>query len=179
MTIADPRDLHAVINQAEKIEMARNFAASGQQGPRSGNLTRGRSGFTRGRGRFNAISVSSQSMDSYSGQANVNAGMQSGNVNSVQNTGSRPYGRNQCRKCRGWGHWESECPSPYAVGQNRGRGQMRGRRGRGRRGGRRGTGRGQGPSNVNAALQVSDASVPGPSVQPGPGAAPVPNQQGN
>ena len=118
-------------------------------------------------------------MDSYSGQANVNAGMQSRTSNTVQNTGSRPYGRNQCRKCRDWGHWENECPSPYAVGQGRGRGQMRGRRGRGRRGGRRGVGRGQGPSNVNAALQVSNASAPGPSVQPGPGAAPVPNQQGN
>ena len=29
VTIADPADLHTAINHAEKIEMARNFAASG------------------------------------------------------------------------------------------------------------------------------------------------------
>ena len=34
VTIADPGDVHATINQEEKIEMARNFAASGQQGPK-------------------------------------------------------------------------------------------------------------------------------------------------
>ena len=175
VTIAEPGDLHAAINQAEKIKMARNFAASGQQGPRQGNLNRGRGGFIRGRGRFNAVTVSSSSMDNVSGQSNVNAGMQFGNANSMQGSGSRPYGRNQCRKCRGWGHWENECPSPYAVGQNRGRGQMRGRCGRGTRRGCRGAGRGNGPSNVTAALQVSDASVPGSSMQPGLGAAPVPN----
>ena len=32
VTIADPSDLHAAINQAEKIEMACNFPANGQQG---------------------------------------------------------------------------------------------------------------------------------------------------
>ena len=48
---------------------------------------------------------------------------------------------------------------------------MRGRRGghgRGRRGGNFGS---DGPSNVNAALQVSDAGAPSPSVQQGQGAA--------
>ena len=42
VTIANPSDLHAAINQAEKIEMARSFAASGQSGQKGGNPNRGR-----------------------------------------------------------------------------------------------------------------------------------------
>ena len=55
VTIASPSDLHAAINQAEKIEMARNFAATGQQGQKQGNLNRGRGSFYRGRGKFSAV----------------------------------------------------------------------------------------------------------------------------
>ena len=60
VTIAEPSDLHAAINQAEKIEMARSFAATGQSGPKTGNLNRGRGGFYCGRGRFGAVQVTSQ-----------------------------------------------------------------------------------------------------------------------
>ena len=52
---------------------------------------------------------------------------------------------------------------------------MCGRHG-GRRGGRQGGGTRGTPSGVNAALQVSDAGAPGPSVQHVQGAAPVPSQ---
>ena len=55
VTIASPADLHATINHAEKVEMARSFAASGQQGPKQGTPNRGRGGFYRGRGKFNAV----------------------------------------------------------------------------------------------------------------------------
>ena len=68
VTITDPSDLHAAINHSEKIEMARNFAASGQQGQRQGNLNRGRGGFIRGRGRFGAVIVSSQTGENASNQ---------------------------------------------------------------------------------------------------------------
>ena len=175
VTISSPGDLHTAINQAEKVEMARNFAASGQSGQKSGNMGRGRGGWQRGRGRFNAV----QSQGTSQGQGQSGGGQIA--VQSVQasNTNAAAISRNQCRRCGGWGHWSTECPSPYNAMQQRG---QRGRSIRGRRGGRgRGRrGRGNGaPSNVNAALQVSDASVPGPSVQPGPGAAPVPSQQGN
>ena len=44
VTIAEPSDLHAAIDQAEKIEMARSFAATGQPGPKTANLNRGRGG---------------------------------------------------------------------------------------------------------------------------------------
>ena len=60
VTIAEPSDLHAAINKAEKIEMARSFAATGQSGPKTVNLNRGRAGFYRGRGRFGAVQVTSQ-----------------------------------------------------------------------------------------------------------------------
>ena len=125
----------------------------------------------RGHGKFNAVQIPVQPVAVPSNV--VNAGMQSGNQQS-QGYASRPLDRNQCGRCRGWGHWAYQCPTP-ARGR---RGQMRGRRGgcgRGRRGGR-GAGPGQ-PSNVNAALQVSDAGAPGPSVQQVQGAAPVPSQQ--
>ena len=40
--------------------MARSFAATGQPGPKTANLNRGRGGFYRGRGRFGAMQVTSQ-----------------------------------------------------------------------------------------------------------------------
>ena len=45
VTISEPGDLHTTINQVEKIEMARNFAANGQQGQRPGIENKGRGGF--------------------------------------------------------------------------------------------------------------------------------------
>ena len=76
VTIASPSDLHAAINHAEKIEMARNFAASGQQGQRQGNPNKGRGGFMRGRGKFNAVQA--QPANTGGNTTVVNAGMQSG-----------------------------------------------------------------------------------------------------
>ena len=143
-----------------------------------GFTNRGRGGWFHGWGKFNAaqttnVSNSSNQTDSqqFAAQNNVNSGQ-------------RPSGQVKCWRCGGWGHWSKECPSPYKAG-NRGGGRgrttrgRRGGRGRGRRGGNAGGGSGQ-PSNVNAALQVSDAGALGPSVQSGPGAAPVPSrEQGN
>ena len=63
VVISGPSDLRAAINQAENIEMARNQVAAGhqQQGQRSGGQWRGgRSGFSRGRGRFGAIQSGQQ-----------------------------------------------------------------------------------------------------------------------
>ena len=98
VTIADPTDLHAAINHAEKIEMARSFAASGQQGQKQGNPNRGRGGFMRGRGRFNAVMSQTQPANS-GGNANaVNAGFQSGGQNSG-GYGARPLAQNQCGRC--------------------------------------------------------------------------------
>ena len=102
VTIADPADLHTAINHAEKIEMARNFAASGQLGQKQGNSNRGRGGFMRGRGKFNTVYIPVQPVAMPSNV--VNAGMQSGNQQS-QGYASRPLDRNQCGRCRGWGHW--------------------------------------------------------------------------
>ena len=178
VTIASPSDLHAAINHAEKVEMARSFAASGQQGQKQNNPNRGRGGWFRGRGKFNAVQTSNTGNQSNQTEAQQFAAQT--NVNSGQCTSSQV----RCWKCGGWGHVSKECPSPYKTG-NRGGGRggrttrgRRGGRGRGRRGG--GAGTGGNPSNVNAALQVSDAGAPGPSVQSGPGAAPVPSrQQGN
>ena len=171
VTIASPSDLHAAINQAEKIEMARSFAATGQQGPKQGNLNRGRGNFYRGRGRFNAVQVTQGGNSSNTYQPTPQLAVQQSNY-----AGPRPLGRNQCGKCRGWGHWAKDCPSPANMRGGRGR-MMHGRRG-GHRGGRRGGGGNPSASNssVNAALQVSDAGVPGPSVQQVQGTAPVPSQ---
>ena len=83
-------------------------------------------------------------------------------VNVVQ----RPIGTNQCCWCRRWGHCANECPSPYNVGMQGGRGYYTHEHRGGRRGGRGGGGAGFGqPSNVNVVLQVSDAGAPGPSMQ--------------
>ena len=122
VTIADPTDLHAAINHAEKIEMARNFAASGQQGQKQGNPSRGRGGFMRGRGKFNAAMNQSQPTNSGSGANVINASFQT----TGQNSGgynARPLAQNQCGRCRGYGHWAYQCPTPPRGG----RGQPRGR----------------------------------------------------
>ena len=74
VTIADPTDLQAAINHAEKIEMARSFAASGQQGQKQGNPNRGHGGFMRGRGRFNAVMSQTQPANSVGNVNAVNAG---------------------------------------------------------------------------------------------------------
>ena len=173
VTIASPADLHAAINHAEKVEMARSFAASGQQGPKQGTPNRGRGGFYCGRGKFNAVQST--------GTANPGTQTDSAQCAAQQsfNPTQRPIGRNQCSRCRGWGHWAKDCPSPYNAGNRGGRGRYtRGRRGG--RGGRRGGGSGSGNPSVNAALQVSDAGAPGPSTQQVQGAVPVPSrQQGN
>ena len=176
VTIANPMDLYAAINQAEKIEMARNFAASGQPGQKQGNVQRGRGGFMRGRGKFHAVQSPPQQV---AAPVNVvNAGYQTRGQN-YGGVDYRSLDRNQCGKCHGWGHWADQCPTRGRGGRTQYRGR-RGGRGRGRRGGRSGQGGNVGQSShTNAALQVSDAGVPGPSVQQVPGTAPVPNQQGN
>ena len=124
VTIASPGDLHAAINHAEKVEMARNFAASGQQGQRQGNPNRGRGGWSRGRGKFNAVQATN------SGNAGNQREMHQVAVQNTVNSGQRSLGNNQCRRCRGWGHWSKDCPSPYNAGNRGGSGRtMRGRRG--------------------------------------------------
>lgn len=61
VVIAKPSDLHAAINNAEHIEMARNFASGNIPSQKSGTPFRGRGGFMRGRGRFNAVQASGSS----------------------------------------------------------------------------------------------------------------------
>ena len=61
VVIAKPGDLHAAINQAEHIEMARNFTSGNIPGQKTGTPFRGRGGFMRGRGRFNAVQASGSS----------------------------------------------------------------------------------------------------------------------
>ena len=82
----------------------------------------------------------------------------------------RPIGYEQYARCKGWGHWESECPS-YRQGSPGGRGRFTRRRiggnRRGRFGGRRG---GQNSGNggnqvVNAALMMSESGAPGSQLQ--------------
>ena len=56
VTIANPIDLNAAINYAEKVEMACNLALGSQQGQRIGDpYKRGRISFSWGRGHFGAI----------------------------------------------------------------------------------------------------------------------------
>ena len=89
VTIAEPSDLHAAINKAEKIEMARSFAATGQPGPKTANFNRGRGGFYRGRGRFGAMQGTNQ------GQVN-NAveTVQLATQQQNQYPGQKPLGKN-------------------------------------------------------------------------------------
>ena len=61
VVIAKPGDLAAAINQAEHIEMARNFASGNIPSQKAGTPFRGRGGFMRGRGRFNAVQAAGPS----------------------------------------------------------------------------------------------------------------------
>ena len=127
VTIAEPSDLHAAINKAEKIEMARSFAATGQPGPKTVNLNRGRGGFI----------ADMADLVQCKEQARCNSTMQWKHFNWLHSSrikilDKKPLDKNQCWKCRGWGHWGKDCPSPYKVGSTRGRGSMM----RGKRGGR-------------------------------------------
>ena len=168
VTIASPADLHAAIRKAEQVEMARSFAYMGgaHQQPRGGTGWRGRG---RGsRGRFAAVQVDQQPM-AYAGQSEQ-LGPQ---LNAANGEGGRGRGRlsaNQCRKCRGFGHWAFQCPSRGGA-----RGRRGGRRGRGGRGGRGGGGQGQGAGGQVqfAALAQSGPVASGGSLQQPPNAPPV------
>ena len=61
VVIAKVGDLHAAINHAEHIEMAHNFVSGNVQGQKAGTPFRGRGGFMRGRGRFNAVQAAGSS----------------------------------------------------------------------------------------------------------------------
>ena len=144
VVIADPGDLHAAIHQAEKIEMARDSVSGANQGQKSSAWNRGRGGFNRGRGRFHAVQQSS-------GQGSQGQGSNTQPFAVAnQSQGQKQFssvGYNQCSRCKGWGHWSYDCPSPQQSNYRGGRGggrNMRGRGTRGRRGGRnmqRGRGR--------------------------------------
>ena len=173
VVISNPRNLREAINQAENIEMARNQVATGHstQGQKVGSWSRGRGSFSRGRGRFNAVQQSP-------GQGTTE--VQQIAAQQVQGQQGQ-VGYNQCRRCKGYGHWADDCPS-YRQGSGRSRGgrYMRGRAGRGRRGGR-GVQRGRGRNTaVNASLTASGSGAP---AQPPPvqDATPVPSpsRQGN
>ena len=167
VTISSPADLHTAIRKAEQVEMARSFAYMGgaHQQPRGGAGWRGRG---RGsHGRFAAVQVDQQPM-AYAGQPEQ-LGPQ---LNAANSDGGRGRGRlsaNQCRKCRGFGHWAFQCPS---RGGARGRrGGRRGRGGSGGRGGRQGQG-GQGQVQF-AALAQSGPVASGGTLQQPPNASPV------
>ena len=66
--IAAPSDLHGAINQAEKIEMACNFAASGQIDQCQSNVGRGKGNAYCGRGRFNAMQTMNTGQSTMQGQ---------------------------------------------------------------------------------------------------------------
>ena len=166
VTISSPADLHTAIRKAEQVEMARSFAYMGgaHQQPRGGAGWRGRG---RGsRGRFAAVQVDQQPM-AYAGQPEQ-LGPQ---LNAANGDGGRGRGRlsaNQCRKCRGFGHWAFQCPSRGGA-----RGRRGGRRGRGGRGGRGGGGQGSGGQVQFAALAQSGPEASGGTLQQPPNAPPV------
>ena len=93
VTIAEPSDLHAAINKAEKIEMARSFAASGQPVHKNVNLNRGRGGFYRGRGRFGAVHVTNQGQSNNAVESSQLA-VQQQHQQQYYNPGYKPLGRN-------------------------------------------------------------------------------------
>ena len=171
VVIAEPSDLHAAIHQAEKIEMARGTVSGNVQSQQSGSWTRGRGRYARGRGRFNAV------QQSY-GQSSQPQGASGPAFAASQTQGQKQYppvGYNQCSRCKGWGHWSYDCPSPQQNSYRGGRGGRftRGRNMRGRRGGRnmqRGRGR---TTSVNASLTASGSGAPAPQ-PPVQNAAPVP-----
>ena len=149
VVIAEPSDLHAAIHQAEKIEMARGTVSGNVQSQQSGSWTRGRGRYARGRGRFNAV------QQSY-GQNSQPQGASAPSFAASQPQGQKQYppvGYNQCSRCKGWGHWSYDCPSPQSSNFRGGRGgrYTRGRTMRGRRGGRN-IQRGRGRSYVSECL---------------------------
>ena len=171
VVIAKPGDLAAAINQAEHIEMARNFASGNIPSQKTGTPFRGRGGFMRGRGRFNAVQAAGPSNQT------TMQGTPSFAAQQQYSSTQRPVKPNQCIRCKGYGHWASECPS-YRQGTRGGRGYTtRGRFGRGRRGGQpmqRGRGRNQNNNqSVNASLVASGPGAPAPQPQVQV-AAPVP-----
>ena len=157
VVIAKPGDLHAAINHAEHIEMARNFVSGNVQGQKVGTPFRGRGGFMRGRGRFNAVQVSGSSYQTTVQEAQPFAAQQQ--YTSTQ----RSWNPNQCKRCKGYGHSADQCPS-YRQGNRGGRGYYsRGRFGRGRHGGQQmQCGRGRGNQSVNASLVASGPGAPAP-----------------
>ena len=178
VVIAEPSDLHAAIHQAEKIEMARGTVSGNVQSQQSGSWTRGRGRYARGRGRFNAV------QQSY-GQSSQPQGVNGPAFAASQNQGQKQYppvGYNQCSRCKGWGHWSYDCPSPQQNSFRGGRGgrYTRGRNMRGRRGGRniqRGRGR---ATSVSASLTASGSGAPAPQPQVQVAApVPVPPGPGN
>ena len=178
VVIAKPGDLHAAINHAEHIEMARNFASGNIPGQKSGTQFRGRGGFMRGRGRFNAMQVAGISNEmTRQGSPQLAAQQQ-------YYAPQQQWKPNQCKRCKGYGHWADQCPS-YRQGYRGGRGYTtRGRFGRGRRGGpsmQRGRGRGNGNTqSVNASLVASGPGAPAPPPQVQEAApVPVPPRPGN
>ena len=176
VVIAKPGDLHAAINHAEHIEMARNFASGNIPGQKSGTPFRGRGGFMRGRGRFNAVQASGTSNETTVQGSPQFAAQQQYYAPQQQ------WKPNQCKRCKGYGHWADQCPS-YRQGYRGGRGYgSRGRFGRGRRGGpsmQRGRGRGNNQS-VNASLVASGPGAPAPPPQVQEAApVPVPPRPGN
>ena len=135
---------------------------------------------TRGRGHFHAIQQSPGQSSQYSG----NESHQFAVAQAQNQKQYPPVGYNQCSRCKGWGHWSYDCPTPPQQGPYRGRGggrMMRGRTTRGRRGGRNGQQRGRGrqtPVNASLTASGSGAPVPQPQVQDA-APVPVPSRPGN
>ena len=165
VTIASPADLFLAIRKAKQVEMARSFAYMGgaQQQPR-GSGWRGRG--QGARGRFATVQADPQPQ----AYAQEVVGPQFAAANT--DSGGRRRGRllaNQCRKCRGFGHWAFQCPSRGGA-----RGRRGGRRGRGGRGGRGAGNGGGGQGQVQfAALAQSGPEVSGGTLQQPPNAPPV------
>ena len=115
VVIAGPTDLHATIQKAKEIEMAKNLA-SGGQGQRMQQRGRGRFPFGRG-GRFHAIMPMGV-------QRTMSGGGQQMQLVTAQ-TIFPPANWNhmQCWNCGGYGHPTGECQSTPCQGRGRGRGQ--------------------------------------------------------
>ena len=79
--------------------------ASRQGGQRPPMQLRGCIGFNRGRGRFNAMQITSTPL------IPVNQSLTPQQIAVQQTTwNKRPIGYEQCARCKGWGHWASEMP---------------------------------------------------------------------
>ncbi|MCV6611761.1 MAG: retrotransposon gag domain-containing protein, partial [Amphritea sp.] len=94
VVIAKPGDLAAAINQAEHIEMARNFASGNIPSQKTGTPFRGRGGFMRGRGRFNAVQSAG-----FSNQTTMQ-GTPSFAAQQQYSSTQRPVKPNQCIRCK-------------------------------------------------------------------------------